>query len=99
LISANETLRSELEICLGKPVKLQIWNSENEINTQTFSKNQKIEIIFDHNQLDFKTIIALFKSNKNNTFSFKIIPEGAGFLIGSSSSFDRGEVVKYKIKH
>jgi hypothetical protein len=99
LISANETLRSELEICLGKPVKLQIWNSENYINTQTFSKNQKIEIIFDHNQLDFKTIIALFKSNKNNTFSFKIIPEGTGFLIGSSSSFDRGEVVKYKIKH
>lgn len=99
LISDDETLKSELEISLQKPVKLQIWNSESKVFAQTFSKNQETEIIFDQNQLDFKTIIALFEANKNKAISFKIIPKGTEFLIGSNSSFDRGEVVKYKIEN
>ena len=99
LISDDETLKSELEISLQKPVKLQIWYSESKVFAQTFSKNQVTEIIFDQNQLDFKTIIALFEANKNKTICFKIIPKGTEFLIGSNSSFDRGEVVKYKIEN
>lgn len=94
LISDNETLREKLENSFKKRVKLQNWNSERMLFTQSFSKNSNIEIIFDQNYLDFKTIIEVFETNKNKGFSFKILPKSSDFVIGSNNSFDRGEVVK-----
>jgi len=94
LISDNEILKEKIENSLKKPVKLQNWNSESIIFTKSFSKNQNTEIIFDQNHLDFKTIIEAFETNKNKGISFKISPKNAGFLIGSNSSFDRGEIIK-----
>ena len=94
LISDNEILKEKIERSLKKPVKLQNWNSESIIFTKSFSKNQNTEIIFDQNHLDFKTIIEAFETNKNKGISFKISPKNAGFLIGSNSSFDRGEIIK-----
>ena len=87
LISENEILREKLENQLRKPVKLQNLS-------QTFSKNVPAEIIFDQNYLDFRTIIEALEANKNKSFTFKIISKSSDFMIGSNSSFDRGEVVK-----
>ena len=87
-------MKEKLENSLKKPVKLQNWNPESIIFTQSFSKNQNTEIIFDQNHLDFKTIIEAFETYKNKGFSFKIAPKNAGFLIGSNSSYDRGEIIK-----
>jgi len=87
LVSDNEILREKLENQFQKPVKRQDL-------TQSFSENKNAEIIFDQNHLDFKTIIQAFETNKNKGFLFKIAPKNAGFLIGSNSSFDRGEVIK-----
>lgn len=87
LVSEDEVLREKLEN------KLQTLVERQDI-TKSFAENTKAEIIFDQNQLDFKTIIQAFETNKNKNFSFKIIPESSDFVIGSDSSFDRGEVIK-----
>jgi len=87
LISEDEVLREKLE---------NNWETlvERQRITKSFAKNTKTEIIFDQNQLDFKSIIQAFETNKNKNFTFKIIPESSDFVIGSDSSFDRGEVIK-----
>lgn len=86
LVSDNEILREKLENQLKKSVQRQDI-------TQSFSENKTAEIIFDQNYLDFKTIIQAFEVNKNKGYTFKILPESSDFVIGSNSSFDRGEVV------
>jgi len=87
LVSDNQILKEELEKQFNQEVELQK-------NTQFFSKSATTEIIFDQNQLDFKTIIQAFETNRNSGFSFKILPETSDFIIGSNSSFDRGEIIK-----
>jgi GT2 family glycosyltransferase len=87
LVSEDEVLREKLENKWKTLVELQQI-------TKSFSKNIKTEIIFDQNQLDFKTIIQVFETNKNKNFTFKILPESSDYLIGSNSSFDRGEVIQ-----
>lgn len=83
---SGEIFREKIENQLKKSVKLQDI-------TQSFSGNTTTEIIFDQNYLDFKTIIQAFEANKNKGYTFKILPESSDFVIGSNSSFDRGEVV------
>jgi GT2 family glycosyltransferase len=86
LMSEDEVLREKLENQLGKLVKRQNI-------TKSFAENATTEIIFDQNHIDFTTIIKTFEANKNKGFTFKILPESAEFVIGSNSSFDRGEVI------
>jgi len=87
LISEDEVLREKLE---------NNWETlvERQRITKSFAENTKTEIIFDQNQLDFNSIIQAFETNKNKNFTFKIIPESSDYVIGSNSSFDRGEVIK-----
>ncbi|WP_281337221.1 glycosyltransferase family 2 protein [Flavobacterium eburneipallidum] len=87
LVSDNEVLREKLEKQLNQTV-------ERQKNIQFESKNTRTEIIFDQNFIDFKTIIQAFEENKKKHFTFKILPKSAVFIIGSNSSFDRGEIVK-----
>jgi GT2 family glycosyltransferase len=87
LVSEDEVLREKLEN------KLQIVLERQDI-TKSFAENTKAEIIFDQNKLSFKTIIQAFETNKNKNFTFKILPQSSDFVIGSNSSFDRGEVIK-----
>lgn len=86
LVSEDEVLREKLE---------KKWRTivERQEITKSFAKNTNTEIVFDQNQLDFKAIIQTFETNKNKNFTFKIIPQSSDFVIGSNSSFDRGEVV------
>jgi GT2 family glycosyltransferase len=86
LISDNEILKGKLENILRKSVK-------REGITKSFSENRATEIIFDQNYLDFKSIIQALEANKNRGFTFKIFSESSDFVIGSNSSFDRGEVI------
>ena len=87
LVSNDENLREKLENQLGKSVKRQDISP-------SLSKSIRTEIIFDQNYLKFKSIIQAFEANKNKNITFKILPKSADFLIGSNSSFDRGEVVR-----
>lgn len=86
LISDNENLRKTLEIKLQKSVLLQQI-------TKSFSTERRLEIIFDNNFLDFKSIITGMETNKHKNITFKILPKNTCFLIGSNSSNDRGEVI------
>jgi GT2 family glycosyltransferase len=87
LISEDEKLKEKLEKQFKKSVRL--------VKTIThFSENKKTEIIFDNNYIDFKTIITTLELHKKKNFTFKILPQSTDFVIGSDSSFDRGEVVK-----
>lgn len=88
LISNNENLKIHLEKQLGKSVAIQ--NNSFLI----LEKKNTSEIIFDQNCFTFKTIIQAFEEAKNKGFAFKIIPKSSHFMIGSNSSFDRGEIVK-----
>ena len=87
LVSNDENLREKLENQLGKSVKRQDISP-------SLSKSLRTEIIFDQNYLKFKSIIQAFEANKNKNITFKILPKSADFLMGSNSSFDRGEVVR-----
>ena len=86
LVSENEVLREKLE---------NKWQTvvERQDITKSFAKNAKTEIIFDQNFINFKSIIQSFETNKNKGLTFKIIPESSDYVIGSNSSFDRGEVI------
>ncbi len=87
LISDDKVLREKLEFQFKKPVRLQNIS-------EILIENGKTEIIFDQNHIDFKAVIQAFEANKNKGFLFKIFPKTSDFVIGSNSSFDRGEVVK-----
>ena len=53
------------------------------------------QVIFDANTLSHSEIIDyLDHSDKNKGLTFKILPNGADFIIGSNSSKSRGEVIK-----
>ncbi|MES2574674.1 MAG: glycosyltransferase family 2 protein [Bacteroidota bacterium] len=86
LVSDDEMLREKLQKQLNQKVELQKTSN-------LFSKNTRTEIIFDQNYLNFKSIIQTFETNKNADFTFKILPESTDFIIGSNSSFDRGEII------
>jgi hypothetical protein len=88
LVSEDELLREELQNKLTNPIQLQKAS-------QLVFENENSEIIFDQNHTSFKAIIAAFETNKNKGFSFKILPKSSRFLIGSNSSFDRGEVINF----
>lgn len=87
LVSENEILGEKLESQFGREVKFQK-------TADSFSKAAATEVIFDQNYLDFKNIIQTLETNKKHGFTFKILPKSSGFIIGSNSSFDRGEIVK-----
>lgn len=91
LLSANEKLRKALEQKLGKSV-VRTEKAESVVSIE----NKKTEIVFDNELLSFKDIIAFMEAHKNGGFTFKIRPAGSGFVVGSDSSNDRGEVIVLK---
>ena len=86
-ISNNQKLQDKLEKQFKKRVKLEPLS-------QSFSQNKDLEVIFDNNVIDFKTIIQILETNKNKKITFKILPQFSDFIIGSNSSNDRGEVIQ-----
>ena len=87
LISEDENLKEKLE----KHLKMEVMLHDIRYLSE---ENFKSEIIFDQNYLDFKTIIKAFQTYKKDNCTYKILPKSTDFLIGSNSSFDRGEVIK-----
>lgn len=88
LICDNDVLRKKIETQLN--IKVLLQKSLELVDTKT-----NTEIVLDQNYLDFKTIIKLMETNKNKGFTYKIGSKSFDFIIGSNSSFDRGEVIKF----
>ena len=94
LFSSNLILKNKLEKQLQKKLTLVENITENDLFSQSNSKEAPIEILLDNNCFSFKEIIAFLEKNKNGSYTFKIIPEKATFMIGSNSSNDRGEIIR-----
>ena len=87
LISTDEKLRSEIESAVAKPVGIS--------KTANLQPKHSDEIIFDSNALAFSEIISLMAKWRNSGAAFRIAHPRSGFCIGSDSSNDRGEVVRF----
>ena len=93
LISDNETLREKLETKLQKNTERTILENGKTVFSQTFSGKKNAAIIMDTNYLNFKHAITFFETNKNKSYTFKLLPMQGNFIIGSDSSNDKGEVI------
>jgi len=94
LISDNEDLRVKLQTKLQKIIERASSENGKIVFSQTFSKKKNVEVILDANYLSFKNAIAFLEINKNESFTFKLLPPQSNFIIGSNSSIDRGEVIQ-----
>ena len=93
LISDNEALKEKLAHKLQKSIERIPLENGKIVISQTISKAKNTEVILDTNYLGFKKAIAFLEENKNKSFTFKLLPVGSNFIIGSNSSNDRGEVI------
>jgi len=90
LVSKNTSVKESLETKLQKKVQLaSLINGKLSISVRNNS-----EIIIDTNCITFKEAIQFFENNKNNTFTFKLLSANSDYIIGSNSSYDRGEVIQ-----
>jgi GT2 family glycosyltransferase len=87
IVSTDESLKQKVENRYEKPVFL-ISSSE------FIKKSNATEIVFDTRYTNFKTIISSLEENTNKNLTFKIFLQSSNFMIGSNTSFDRGEVVQ-----
>ena len=89
LVSNDASLKERLEAKLQKKIQLaSLINGKLNISIR-----DNIEIIFDTNCITFKEVIQFLQENKNNGFTFKLLPANSDYIIGSNSSYDRGEVI------
>lgn len=92
LFSKDDSLKGRLEKTLGKKVVRLGEYRQNMLFSHKGSKTV-IEVIFDNQFLSFKEIIGIMEKHREHGYTFKIMPEGSSFIIGSNSSNDRGEVI------
>ena len=84
-VSVKEKIDAKLQI------NLQIASLIN--GKLNISIKKTSEIILDNNYMSFKDAIQFLEENKNKSFTFKLLPANSHFIIGSNSSYDRGEVI------
>jgi len=94
LFSKNEKLKNKLENLFHKKVHWQSQIEGNTLFSHSILNKTQTEIIFDNTDLSFKEIISFLEANKNQGFTFKIIPKKTFFMIGSNNSNDKGTVIK-----
>ncbi|MDN3677429.1 glycosyltransferase family 2 protein [Flavobacterium paronense] len=93
LVSDNETTKEKLENKLQKNTERTVFENGKIVFSQSISEKKNSEIILDTNYLSFTEAISFFETNKNKSFTFKLLPIQSNFIIGSNSSNDRGEVI------
>jgi hypothetical protein len=93
LVSDSEPLKEKLLVVLQKKTSRIPLENGKIVFSQSISKGNLTEIIVDTNTISFKEIFAFLEQNKNNSFTFKVLPMASNFILGSNSSNDRGEVI------
>ncbi|MFP9115117.1 glycosyltransferase family 2 protein [Flavobacterium sp. RHBU_3] len=87
LVSKDALLGEGLKQVLQKPL-LTVPDLQTE---SVFLQHTGAEVIFDAATVSYGQVIA-FMEKHGGAFTYKMKPEGAGFIIGSNSSDDRGTV-------
>ncbi|MGL2966715.1 glycosyltransferase family 2 protein [Flavobacterium sp. XGLA_31] len=93
LISNNEATKEIVEQKLQKNAIRKAPENGKIVFSQTISKGKNEEVILDLNDISFREALLFLEENKSNSFTFKMLPAGSHFIIGSNSSNDRGEVI------
>jgi GT2 family glycosyltransferase len=93
LVSDREDLKDKLQKRLQKNIDRLPLENGKIVFSQSISKGNLTEIILDTNAISFKEMIAFLEQNKNNSFTFKVLPMASNFILGSNSNNDRGEVI------
>lgn len=96
LVSASETLVKIITSHVQKKVEFLNWKTEKEVNLSSISIGNGVQIILDNEFVSFKECINLQERFRNKGVTFRIVPKSTNFIIGSDSSKDRGEIVKFK---
>ena len=94
LFSQDENLKKKLDLLLHKKLHWQSKIEGNTLFSHSISNKKQTEILLDNTDLSFKEIISFLEANKNQGFTFKIIPKNTFFMIGSNNSNDKGTVIK-----
>ncbi len=92
LITNNQNLHKSIEKLLGK--KVALVSSICEINLKSFLGNT--QILFDTAFVNFEKVIATMENINSNEVSFRNVDNG--FIIGSDSSNNRGEVRTFAVE-
>ena len=86
LYPANENLKTKVSTKLNKSI-LSLTN----INSHVFTNGSCL--IFDQNNMSFKEILDFMVNNTALGLTYRIIPKGRNFMIGSDSKNNKGEVI------
>jgi GT2 family glycosyltransferase len=93
LFSADAGLKALVSQKLNHEVKQYQTYTDATLALIPVSESAHTEVIFDNEMITFGEIIAVMERFTHKGFTFKIRPAGTGFMLGSNSSNDRGEVV------
>lgn len=94
LYSENANLSKKLASILENKVSFLDFKKEKMVNSSLILKGKKAEIILDNQYVSFKKCINIIETLKDKNITFKIFPKRTGFIIGSNSRNDRGQIVK-----
>lgn len=94
LCSENENFTKKLSSILENKVTFLNFKGEKLVNSCLILKGKKAEIILDNHYISFKKCIEIIETLKDKQVTFKIFPKNTGFIIGSNSRNDRGQIVK-----
>jgi GT2 family glycosyltransferase len=93
IYSSNKELATKLDLIFQKKVSFHDLKTEKMVISSWNLGNTRTEILLDNHFVSFKESIHFMESLKNKGLTFKILPKGANFLIGSDNSSERGTVV------
>jgi len=96
LISDSEILIKIIADLVQKKVDFLNWKTEKEVNLSSISVRNGVRVILDNEFVTFKECINILERFKNMGVTFRIVPKSSKFIIGSDSSNERGEIVKFE---
>lgn len=92
LVSDNENVKEKLSQKLQKNIQIIPLENGKVVFSQSISEEGKTEVIFDVNYCSYQESL-LFMEQKAKLFTFKFLVLESGYLLGSNSSNDRGEII------
>ncbi|HWR94143.1 MAG TPA: glycosyltransferase family 2 protein [Flavobacterium sp.] len=95
LISEDDIIKNKVENLLGNKVETIKIDDKKLIHSLLYNAVLNTEVLLDANSLSYKDCVDFMSNIKNSFVTFKIIPTNADYIIGSNSSNDRGEVIKF----
>jgi GT2 family glycosyltransferase len=98
LYSSDMKLHEKLSSVLENKVHILDFKKEKMVNSSLIFKGKTVEVILDNQHVSFRNCIKIIESLRDKSITFKIFPKSAGFIIGSDSRNDRGQIIKLSRK-